>query len=155
MFRHLFKTQPPSINSSRKAKGINSIRAELSKLTPQPYFPTGTKLYVRIVYINFDTSRARDIHNVFKPLFDALGKSGDKSLPALVYEDDTDIVLFEGIRLDFQSTRFEYVLSDALTDDDLDYIESEQKTCFLVEIQPIGSTIPSAIAVDLESFESI
>lgn len=68
-------------------------------------FADDDRLYGRIYYFNHERVGARDIHNIIKPLFDALEKH--------VYKDDKQIKHFEGYRLDmeFNSSYFEIELN--------------------------------------------
>lgn len=84
------------------------------------------KLWARIFYFNHDPiTSAKDIHNIIKPLFD--------DLEDYVYDDDKQIVIFEGIRLDM------FDMDDAFVIEFLDYDmpdiqQTLKETCCIVEI---------------------
>lgn len=62
----------------------------------------GERLFARVVYFKHDRHRARDVHNIVKPLFDVLrGK---------VYPDDKLILRYEAIRLDMFPVELGFVV---------------------------------------------
>jgi Holliday junction resolvase RusA-like endonuclease len=84
------------------------------------------KLWARIVYFNHDPiSSAKDIHNIIKPLFD--------DLEGYVYDDDKQIILFEGTRLDMEAVDEAFVI-EFLDYDIHDIQKTLQETCCLVEV---------------------
>ena len=98
----------------------------LGDVPNSPIFSDEDWLYGRIYYFNHDRgSNARDIHNIIKPLFDAL--------ESRAYKNDKQIKHFEGYRLDmeFNNTYFdvEFNLSS-----EPDLIQLLSETGCLVEI---------------------
>lgn len=95
MFTGLLFFTPPTANSLHSRQGqktkdlIQQWFDELDQVVP---FEQNARLWGRIIYFNHDIARARDIHNIIKPLFD--------SLRGKLYADDKMIYHFEGVRLD-------------------------------------------------------
>jgi Holliday junction resolvase RusA-like endonuclease len=84
------------------------------------------KLWARIFYFNHDPiTSAKDIHNIIKPLFD--------DLEDYVYDDDKQIIIFEGTRLDMEDVDDAFVI-EFLDYDMPDIQKILQETCCLVEI---------------------
>jgi Holliday junction resolvase RusA-like endonuclease len=84
------------------------------------------KLWAIIFYFNHDTiTSAKDIHNIIKPLFD--------DLEDYVYDDDKQIIIFEGTRLDMEDVDEAFVI-EFLDYDMPDIQKILQETCCLVEI---------------------
>jgi hypothetical protein len=77
----------------------------------------------------------RDIHNILKPIFDML--------QGYVYDDDNDILFFEGIRLDMSKKDSWFKIElDGTAINDIDSVLTQ--TACLVEIgllPPVESTV--------------
>jgi hypothetical protein len=88
-------------------------------------FSKNDKLYGKICYFNHETYAVRDIHNIIKPIFDML--------QGYVYDNDHQILFFEGIRLDMpkKNSWFEIELDYDATPD---LHRAEEETCCLIEI---------------------
>lgn len=96
IFQTLLPLVPPSSNSNKKESFKKQVEDLLKDqgYTKDPQYILQGKLYGRIFYFNHEKGSVRDIHNIIKPLFDAL--------EGYVYKDDKDIIHFEGIRLDME-----------------------------------------------------
>lgn len=170
MFQHLFRMRPPTLNTSKdkrsrrkKDERENDMRSQLTHIMP-PLFSEETELKATVYYFDYSNRSTRDVHNIFKGIFDALGQGFKKEKPPLVYHDDSQIVVFTGIRLDmnkngnsFEESSFLLNL-DNLDYDDYDYLTSnDAKDCFLVEVQNVRSHADSSVQViwseDFDSFD--
>ncbi|MEZ4729832.1 MAG: RusA family crossover junction endodeoxyribonuclease [Caldilineaceae bacterium] len=95
MFTGLIFFTPPTANSLHSRQGQKTkdlIQQWFDRLEQVMPFEQNTRLWGRIIYFNHDIVRARDIHNIIKPMFD--------SFRGKLYPDDKMIYYFEGIRLD-------------------------------------------------------
>jgi len=89
-------------------------------------FSKPNKLWAKMVYFNHDPiTSAKDIHNIIKPLFD--------DLEDYLYDDDKQIIVFEGIRLDMEDVDDAFVI-EYLDYDMPDIQRTLQETCCLIEI---------------------
>lgn len=107
-FRRLLFFVPPTSNATASPQAQRfkkRITPWLNSLTDIAAFGENDRLYGRIYYFNHERISARDIHNIIKPLFDALEDR--------VYKDDKQIKHFEGYRLDmeFNNAYFEIELN--------------------------------------------
>jgi hypothetical protein len=132
IFRKLLINIPPSINSGsrRKREYLRKIQPWLDSIDFVGFSKTD-KLYGKIFYFNHETYTVRDIHNIIKPIFDML--------QGYVYDNDYQILFFEGIRLDMpkKNSWFEIELDyDAAPD----LHKVEEETCCLIEVGSLPST---------------
>ena len=108
MFHKILFLIPPTSNTTGDSRQTHRFKKRiapwLETLGDVEPFADDDRLYGRIYYFNHERSSARDIHNIIKPLFDALEKH--------IYKDDKQIKHFEGYRLDmeFNTSYFEVVL---------------------------------------------
>ncbi|RKZ81907.1 MAG: hypothetical protein DRR19_21530 [Candidatus Parabeggiatoa sp. nov. 1] len=138
IFRKLLINIPPSINSGsrRKREYLRKIQPWLDSIDFVGFSKTD-KLYGKIFYFNPETYTVRDIHNIIKPIFDML--------QGYVYDNDYQILFFEGIRLDMpkKNSGFEIELDYDATPD---LHKVEEETCCLIEV---GSLPPTESAVNV------
>lgn len=141
-FRKVFFFQPPSSNQTGRALRTDELIREALADSDFPAFGEGERLFARVVYFNHDRHRARDIHNIVKPLFDVLrGK---------VYPDDKLILRYEAIRLDMYPVELGFVVefkeghSQAF---EVARLMEMRETAFLVEISPITADQESMVSV--------
>ena len=125
IFRKLFITIPPTSNkkSQQKKRFLEQVKGQLSSITTLPIFNSTDRLYGRIFYFNHEKTRIRDIHNIIKPLFDCLED--------IVYDDDKQIVHFEGIRLDMEHSSAWFEIEINLSE--LDAVALTETSC-LIEV---------------------
>lgn len=128
-FRKVLFMVPPTSNSmgntpqTRRFK--RNIAPWLESLDRAAGFTGNDRLYGRIIYFNHQRHSARDIHNIIKPLFDALEE--------YIFDDDKQIKHFEGYRLDMEhnNTYFEVDLNISK---EPDLIRALSETACLVEV---------------------
>jgi hypothetical protein len=139
IFRKLLIEIPPSINSGgrQKREYVKKIQQWLNSIDFIKFSENDQKLYGRIFYFNHEIYGVRDIHNILKPIFDML--------QGYVYENDNDILGFEGIRLDMpkKDSWFRVELDGSITDIDI----ALTKTCCLLEIGMLPSVESTAVKV--------
>lgn len=126
IFRKLLIDIPPSINSGSRQKKVfqRKIQPWLDSIDFIKFSKTD-KLYGRIFYFNHETYAVRDIDNILKPIFDML--------QGYVYDDDNDILFFEGIRLDMSKKDSWFKIElDGTAINDIDSVLTQ--TACLVEI---------------------
>lgn len=143
IFRKLLIDIPPSINSGSRQKKVfqRKIQPWLDSIDFIKFSKTD-KLYGRIFYFNHEVYGVRDIHNILKPIFDML--------QGYVYDNDNDILFFEGIRLDMskKDSWFKIELDATITDD---IQKALTQTCCLIEIgllPPVESTAVKLLWLD-------
>jgi hypothetical protein len=142
VFRIVLPLVPPTCNSPSssgpKERLKELVRTILGARPAVTVFANNDRLYGRICYFNHDTKSPRDIHNILKPLFDAL--------EGFVYHDDKQIKHFEGFRMDMEhnDSCFELEL-DLSGEPDLVRVFSGT-TCF-VEICELPSSLESLVIV--------
>ncbi len=143
IFQTLLPLVPPSSNSrgrNKKTRFKEQVTALLKdqESTEVPQDILQGKLYGRIFYFNHEKKSVRDIHNIIKPLFDAL--------EGYVYKDDKDIIHFEGIRLDMEHNDrwFEIELNLSAVPD---LQQALTKTCCYIEISELPAFPTSAVKI--------
>jgi len=143
IFRKLLVNIPPSINSGSRQKKIfqKKIQPWLDNIDFIKFSKTD-KLYGRIFYFNHEVYGVRDIHNILKPIFDMLQGN--------VYDNDNDILFFEGIRLDMSKKDSWFKLElDGTAIDEIE--EALTQSCCLIEVgklPPIESTVVKLLWLD-------
>lgn len=135
---------PVSVNASngekKKFKQRLRLRLEetLGEKPPAPIFDTSPELYGRIYYFNHESKNPRDIHNIIKPLFDAL--------EGYVYNDDKQIKDFKAVRLDMDRNDTYFVIELMLSRERL-LREAYEKTLCFVEVGRLPSVTESAVSI--------
>lgn len=138
IYKKVLSLVPPTSNATANSPQLERFKKRvgpmLGKVPSSPIFSENEWLYGRIYYFNHDRgATARDIHNIIKPLFDALEKHA--------YKDDKQIKHFEGYRLDmeFNSTYFDVEFNLSA---EPDLIQLVSDTGCLVEVG-LAPAIPS------------
>lgn len=149
MFQYIFDFIPPSSNSKApKQKDVikDKVAKSLGPMPERPLFPGTEALFARVFHSNHERVNVRDIHNVFKPLFDVL--------EGRIYENDRQILQFEGVRLDMERhTQFftlDFGFSDGLKLHELTL--QAKRTCFYVEIGKLPMPEPETVKVTWVAF---
>lgn len=137
MFTGLLFFTPPTANSVHSRQGQKTkdlIQQWFDGLDQVMPFEQNARLWRRLIYFNHDDVRARDIHNIIKPLFD--------SFRGKLYADDKMIYHFEAVRLDM-AYYGEWFMVNFNLHNEPDLLRTLSETACLIEvgelpIQPSG-----------------
>lgn len=140
VFRILIPGIPLSNNATNsrvKDRFREYVASQISLIQSVYSFSTNDRFYGRVIYFNHEKIGIRDIHNIFKPMFDAL--------EGHAYDDDKHILHFEGIRLDMEYNSQWFEIEFVMQVPNLERALLE--TCCLIEIARLSSSSESAVNV--------